>query len=218
MNAFTDILLDVATVESSLNYCPALLAESDDSFCSKSITDYVSTPAESSHNDDVVRILSAAMQIASETGVISTPAASPLQTAFTAVDIAENLNVSYLVGRGEMVATVTADRIIDNAAAKAAVVAEVVLSPEGINMGMDAALDFITVAFPPAASAAQFAKQFTPYIAEKISPAAKSFVKQSIKNVSDIAHNVANKLIQKASEFIKDKATSVVKSLASLFR
>lgn len=212
-----DSLIDIATIDGSMNCCPTLL-DDDNSSESTSLTEFVTSQINSSANFDVIKIISAAMQIASEAGIVETRATSPLQTAMTAVDITKQLNVSYLIDQGEILATNAANQLIDQATANAYIVAENALSPENLNLGINAALDSISVSYPPIATVAQFSKQFSPYIAEAVSPTIKHYVKDGIKVVSAVAHTVAERTVSKVSSLVRDKARTVTEMITSFFK
>lgn len=222
MNEIIENLIDASTLNDVVSMVPPMIEEGDGDFVSKALNDYITTNIDEPHNNDVVKIMAAAMQIASEGEMLETPASSPLQTAITAVNIAQNLNLSYLIDEGEIVADDVADLLIYQAAANASVIAEQVLKPEILKAGMDKALDVVGAFWPPLMPATEFAKQFTGPVASFVSKEVKPIVRRGIQAVSncakDLAHSTIHKVTNKVKTLpteLKEKAQAKIKSIFS---
>lgn len=218
MNNIIENIIDASTLSDAFSTAMTDIADVDSDFESKTLTDYITTNLGEHQNNDVVKIMTAAMQIASETGVLESPSLSPLQTAMTATNIAKNLNLSYLLEEGRIKAEQVADELIDQATANASVVAEAALAPETLKMGMDAALDAVSAAYPPAMPAAQFVKQFTAPVASFVSHTVKPVVQRGIQSVSQRAKQVSRSVISKCVNTTKSMASRVATKVLSFFR
>lgn len=218
MNNVIENIIDASTLSDTFSTAMTDIVDVDSDFASKALTDYITTSLGEHQNNDVVKIMTAAMQIASETGVLESPSLSPLQTAMTATNIAKNLNLSYLLEEGRIKAEQVADELIDQATANASVVAEAALAPETLKMGMDAALDAVSAAYPPAMPAAQFVKQFTAPVASFVSHTVKPVVQRGIQSVSQRAKQVSRSVISKCVNTTKSMASRVATKVLSFFR
>lgn len=218
MNNIIENIIDASTLSDAFSTAMTDIADVDSDFESKTLTDYITTNLGEHQNNDVVKIMTAAMQIASETGVLESPSLSPLQTAMTATNIVKNLNLSYLLEEGCIKAEQVADELIDQATTNASVVAEVALAPETLKLGMDAALDAVSAAYPPAMPAAQFVKQFTAPVASFVSHTVKPVVQRGIQSVSQRAKQVSRSVISKCVNTTKSMASRVATKVLSFFR
>lgn len=206
MNEIVENLIDTSTLNDAASMASPIMDEVGDGFESKALTDYITTGIDEPHNNDVVKIIAAAMQIASEAGMLNTLAASPLHTAITAGNITQNLNLSYLIEEGEILADQAADMLIDRATANAYIIAESVLNPKVLKMGMDKALDAVGAFWPQLMPVTQFAKQFTGPIASVVTSKIKSVVRRGIQTVSNCAKDLAHGAIHKVANSIKTTA------------
>lgn len=218
MNNVIENIIDASTLSDTFSTAMTDIVDVDSDFASKALTDYITTSLDEHQNNDVVKIMTAAMQIASETGVLESPSLSPLQTAMTATNIVKNLNLSYLLEEGRIKAEQVADELIDQATANASVVAEAALAPETLKMGMDAALDAVSAAYPPAMPAAQFVKQFTAPVASFVSHTVKPVVQRGIQFVSQRAKQVSRSVISKCVNTTRSMASRVATKVLSFFR
>lgn len=217
MNEIIENLIDASTLNDAASMASPIMDEVGDGFESKALTDYITTGIDEPHNNDVVKIIAAAMQISSERGMLEIPAASPLQTAITAGNITQNLNLSYLIEEGEIFADQAVDMLVDQTTVNAYVISESVLHPKTLKMGMDRALDVVGATWPPIMPATQFAKQFTGPVASFISRKVKPVVQRGIQTVSNWVKRVAHDVIHRVSETVKAKAKAFGKKLLSVF-
>lgn len=201
----------------SLNLNDLVYKNPDVGLQSQALTDYITSKLRSQPNNDVVKIIAAAMQIASEAGVLETPAKSAMQTAMTASNIINQLNLSYLAEQGEIMANEVVDSIIDQTVVNTSIMLEAVLKPEIIEAGLDSLLDVISAMFPRVSIAAQFAKQFTGPISSFISKDVKPIIKEGIKIISNSVKSISHSIISKSTSFITKQVSKVGKKLISIF-
>lgn len=214
MNEIIENLIDASTLNHASSMVSPIIDEIGDGFESKALTDYITTGIDEPHNNDVVKIITAAMQISSERGMLEIPAASPLQTAITAGNITQNLNLSYLIEEGEILADQAVDMFIDHAAANTSVIVEEVLKPENLKARMDKALDAMGAFWPPLMPATEFAKQFTGPIASSIDQKVKPIVHRGIQTFSKCVKNLAHNVIHRGAEIARKYANAAEKILS----
>lgn len=184
---------------------------------SQALTDYLTSGPQSQLNNDVVKIIAAAMQIASEIGILEIPAKSTMQTAMAASNILNKLNLSYLAEQGEIMATEIVDSLIDQTVVNTSFIVETILQPDIVEEILDYILDSISATYPPVFIAAQFAKQFTEPISSFISKDIKPIIKEGINTISNTVKNISHSIISKSTTFVAKQASKIGNKLISIF-
>ena len=186
-------------------------------YVSKALNEYVQSGIDVVKNNDVVKIIAAAMQMTNETNVSDVQYSSPLNTAITAVNFAKSLNLSYLAETGRIKAHQIADSFIDQATANASVVAKVLLQSEVIEMGLNRALDYVGCLHTSLIPIANVAKRYTPVVASFLSKNCAPAVEKGINMVSDCAKQVVHKTIDTTVDAIKSAGKKIGEFVKSIF-
>ena len=199
---------DCAAVSSDLSIDP-----NPSGYESKALTTYIITGVNGMPSNQVVKLIAAAIQIASETRTDQAQYSAPLQTAVSSVNMLKQLQSSYSLERGEMTPAKAADRLADQATANACVVADTILSKDNLENGLNNAWRIVVGKYPAIKPATQIVKQYTPQVASYIEEKAKPVVKSGIKSFFSVAKKVVCGVAKKAISVGK----KIIKGVLSFF-
>lgn len=156
------------------------------------------------------KLYGSAIVMAQKKGLI--PTYSPEATAVLADKSVSMTKVAIQVATDQIDSEQVAEYVADKAVTVATTIAQRVLTPEKIGMGLNRCIDYISVYCPPA----QMLKAYVPGVSSFISEKANKLVVEAMPKVRQTIKQVVKKTVDKVKEGAKALANAAFNFVKSL--